>query len=326
MANISIHTRCNRECDYCFARESLDAAEEMPASISFGLFDRILDFLERSRIEEVRLLGGEPTLHPRFPGLVERAAGRGFNLLVFSNGLIPDAALQCLSELPADRVRVLINAAEPRHSDRHTVERQQNTMSVLGSRTMLGVNVYKPDLGLAYLLDYIQNFHLVKRIRLGLAHPVFTGHNRFLHPRYYSAVGKTIAGFAREAEGMNVTLEFDCGFVPCMFPSDFFRAKNGLSNVGMRCNPILDILPDGSVISCYPLCSVHQEALPATRNADWLREKFENALLPYRVLSVFKECADCPLKDRGYCLGGCLAASMRRLRSSGFVFTESKPD
>jgi molybdenum cofactor biosynthesis enzyme MoaA len=113
MANLSVTRGCNRNCSYCFARDAFASPGQSAAFISRRDFLRALDFLERSGIDQARLLGGEPTLHPEFPYLVDRVLERGRRLLVFSNGLMPEAALRRLEHTPVDRVAVLINVNAP---------------------------------------------------------------------------------------------------------------------------------------------------------------------------------------------------------------------
>ena len=67
----------------------------------------------------MRLLGGEPTLHPEFMELVEdMRAASGLDVFVFTNGLWPDALHQReirvhLAETPSPRVNFLFNVNEP---------------------------------------------------------------------------------------------------------------------------------------------------------------------------------------------------------------------
>src|SRR3989338_1928218 len=99
MANLVVSGVCNLKCAYCFAGDYLCAPSDSraPAFISLDDFEARLDFLDRSGITEIRLIGGEPTLHPRFPELIERARRRAKHILVFSHGLIPERALACLT-------------------------------------------------------------------------------------------------------------------------------------------------------------------------------------------------------------------------------------
>ena len=317
MANLSITSECNQHCRYCFARETLRGIASDAACMTLATFRRALDFLERSGIDQVRLLGGEPTLHPDFPELVQNALARGFRVLVFSNGYMPEVALQCLEKTPAERTSVLINVS----TSENALPQQQQLAALqrLGSRVLAGLNIDSPSVQFDFLLDLIERYQLAPEIRLGLAHPCVSAQNHFLHPRYYAAVGKRILDFAEKACSQGVTLEFDCGFTPCMFPPEAFEILGkSVAEIGQRCNPILDILSDGQVIACYPLASLHQEPLPDDQDASWLRTRFEERLKPYRTVGIFRECSECLLKKNGQCTGGCLAAAMQRWRHQAF--------
>lgn len=316
MANLSVTSLCNRDCSYCFARAALEPAGHM----TIEQFEGALDFLERSGVDQARLLGGEPTLHPDFPGLADRVLERGLRLLVFSNGLMPEAALRRLEETPTDRTGVLINI------DAAQIGAVAGTLRRLGVRATLGLNISQPGFEPGFLLDLIREFGLSRCIRFGLAHPCVAAANRFLHPRYYRAVGQRLVDFARQAEAAGVELDFDCGFVPCMFPPGGLEAlgKAG-ADVGMRCYPIPDVLPDGSVVSCYPLAALDREPLPREHDAAWLRGRFAARLASSRTLGIFPECADCKLRESSQCAGGCLAAALRRRRQAQFTVSLPEP-
>ena len=289
--------------------------------MSLQTFGRALDFLERSEIEQLRLLGGEPTLHPEFPIFIKQALDRNFRVLVFSNGYMPKTALDCLQKVPSDRVNVLVNLS----SSETFSPPSQRLIAVfqrLTDRIIPGINIDSPAIQFDGLIELIDRYQLSRTIRLGLAHPIVTGENHFLHPRYYATVGQKILVFAERANKTGIALELDCGFVPCMFSPDALDSLGtAADDIGQRCNPILDILPDGQVISCYPLSSLHQESLPEQHDASWLREQFEQRFAPYRRFGIFRECAACLLRANGSCTGGCLSAAMQRLRYESFTFT-----
>ncbi|GAK58914.1 radical SAM domain protein [Candidatus Vecturithrix granuli] len=320
MANLSITTACNRQCRYCFARSAFTSRISDVLNMDAVTFRRALDFLERSGIDQARLLGGEPTLHPHFPDLVAQVMDRCLRLLVFSNGLMPEAALQCLEATPLERTAVLINILMFGESTSKEQERLVSVLRQLGPRVLLGLNIDTPAVQFDFTLDLIQAYQLAKTIRLGLAHPTLTGENHFLHPRDYSTIGRRVIEFARRAQAAGVNLEFDCGFTPCMFPPEGLEILGEpLAELGQRCNPILDILPDGQVVACYPLASMHYEMLPDEHDATWLRSQFEKTFESYHSIGIFKECSVCPLKKSGVCRGGCLATAMRRLRHAAFT-------
>ncbi len=304
MANISLTSACNRECAYCFAGGERRSGK---GHMSVQTFEKALDFLVRSGIDEARLLGGEPTLHPEFPRLVELALGRGLRVRVFSNGLMPEPAVRCLESHPAGRVSVLINAAAG--------DARAEVLARLRERVTLGFNIYTLEFDPDFLLDLIREHGLAPRIRFGLAHPAAGGSNRFLNPRHYQRVGRRLAGFLTAARAAGVEPAFDCGFVPCMFPPGFLQGLGpAAGDVGSRCSPVLDILPDGEVVSCYPLASLAREAMPEDETAEALRGRFTARFAGYRRLGVFRDCTACEEKKNARCNGGCVAASTMRLR------------
>ncbi len=76
MANLAISERCNLTCSYCFAADYLGLRQARSQFMSLAQYDDLLDFLDRSGIDQVRLLGGEPTLHPQFDILIQKARAR----------------------------------------------------------------------------------------------------------------------------------------------------------------------------------------------------------------------------------------------------------
>jgi len=276
--------------------------------MSVETFRKALDFLARSGIGEARLLGGEPTLHPEFPRLAALALERGFKVRVFSNGLMPAPALEWLESCAPERVAVLINIA---HGD----PLQTPALARLQNRVTLGLNIHTPAFEPAFLLRLIRRHGLSPSIRFGLAHPDADGSNSFLHPRYYQAVGMRLARFLETARSAGVEPSFDCGFVPCMFPPGFADALGpAAGGIGACCSPVLDILPDARVAACFPLARLAGEPLPESETADALRARFTARLSGYRRLGVYRECAACEARQSGRCNGGCLAASLQRLR------------
>ena len=78
-----ITSRCNRRCTYCF----LPAAYFRSGLLmSMGTFSGILSWARRHRLQEITLLGGEPSLHPQFAELVSLARQQQLEVRVVTNG------------------------------------------------------------------------------------------------------------------------------------------------------------------------------------------------------------------------------------------------
>jgi hypothetical protein len=310
MANICITSVCNRSCSYCFAGREAGA----PDFMSVERFRSALEFIERSGIDQVRLLGGEPTLHPRFEDILNLSLNTGKKILLFSNGLMSAKVLKVLQEIPAGSLSVLVNITSPPEEDPAQIDRQLKTLSRLGNRASIGLNIYRPDMPLEPLLQIIKTTRIQRSIRLGLALPAAVGQNRRLHPRQYPFVGARVAEFASRAAESGVRLSFDCGFVRCMFGNDEIRAlKKAEVDFGWRCNPILDIDTAGRVLHCFPLAGISR-SLSESSIASRLREEFIATTKPYRQVGVYNDCTTCSFKRSGECPGGCLAVVKRRFR------------
>ncbi len=256
MANLIITTDCNLNCSYCFARETRKRFIRGKTEMELSSLVDIMKFLKNSGIDELRLLGGEPSLHPEFPDFIRQGLENGFFVRIFSNGLMKKEILSEISKLPAERVRFVINIID-REIDPAGHLAQERTFSELGPGASVGINICRINQNPGYLIDVINKHNLAPEIRIGLAHPTVPPSNRFLHPKFYHTVGYHLRRFFHETIDHNIQISLDCGFVPCMFPGEMYNMiKSGYGNIGMRCNPVLDILPDGHVISCFPLGNI----------------------------------------------------------------------
>lgn len=313
MANLSITNICNKSCVYCFANDT--RIELGKTCIDNETYGKALDYLERSGMKQVRLLGGEPTLHPSFKVFIRMALGRGFDIMLFTNGLISEKVLDFLTSLPKNRISVLLNTIHPTENDPQGIELQKKVMHRLGQVVIAGVNIYSAKLKLDYLLDYIDKYHLKKEIRLGLAHSVLSQKNVFLQPKEYQKIGSKIALFKLQARRNGVKLGFDCGFVPCMFPEEYFGLlSEELKKAGTCCHPIIDMLVDGSFIACYPLNNLLKVKIHNHLHAKELIRKFEEALSPFKDVGIYPYCRSCPLYNKR-CNGGCMSYRIQRYQN-----------
>jgi organic radical activating enzyme len=324
MANLIISNVCDAACGYCFAAAHMTAtrAPSTPAFMTAREFEEALDYLDRSGIDEARLLGGEPTLHPDFPAFVEAATRRGKRLVIFTHGLMPEAALQSLLELPAEKCSLIVNmSAEFRNSlaSGQPTARRRSVLEILGSRTMPGYNIQSPRFDLSDLIHIARETGMRRTIRLGMALPGPKSSNRFIHPKEYRLVGSQISRQAEQAAREGFTLDLDCGFVRCMFSDAELASmhKNG-AKVGFHCGPILDICPGGRVLHCFSVSDRFEQPFSGGLTSASLHEAFDAQIRSYRTAGVFSDCSACVHKFTRQCSGGCLAATLRRFQPAAF--------
>lgn len=313
MSNLSITTYCNRKCSYCFAGDS-SVLHNKTLNMNMQIFDKALNYLTKSGINQVRLLGGEPTTHPEIITMIEKAIKKGFSILIFSNGLMPQRVLDFLKSLNQKELTILLNTVHPIENYLSVQKKQQRVMKFLGRRVMLGINIFSRQQTFDFLLDYIDDYDLIREIRLGIAHPLIELKNDYLHPKFYKEIGLNIIDLLILARKRNIKLGFDCGFVPCMFPEDSYEMLGDLlKKTGIQCNPIIDLLPDGKFISCYPLNNIKSIELKEGLHAKNLFSDFKNELNIYSEMGIYPYCSKCSIFKKGLCSGGCKAMKIKRL-------------
>ena len=72
-------------------------------------FSTWLDFLAASGIHEIRLIGGEPTLHPQLADLLQLASQRRQRILIFTHGWLRPAVLKVLDAMPGTDLHLMVN-------------------------------------------------------------------------------------------------------------------------------------------------------------------------------------------------------------------------
>ncbi|MBO0877025.1 MAG: radical SAM protein [Pseudonocardia sp.] len=79
---LEITGRCQLECVHCYADSGPHGGH---GSMTLPDWERIIDESADLGVDMVQFIGGEPTLYPDLPGLIDRALGRGLEVEVFTN-------------------------------------------------------------------------------------------------------------------------------------------------------------------------------------------------------------------------------------------------
>src|SRR5919197_507414 len=95
---ISVTDRCNFRCVYCMPEEGMQWLKR-ESILSFDEIERVARAAVSLGVEEVRLTGGEPTLRPGLPELVERVARLPLrSLSLTTNGFLLKSMARPLAE------------------------------------------------------------------------------------------------------------------------------------------------------------------------------------------------------------------------------------
>ncbi len=99
---------CNLRCRYCHNPQLCAPTGDTTIS-----FDEVIEFLasRSGKLTGVVVSGGEPSLHPELPRLLEMIVAAGFATKLDTNGLKPDAVLRIASDQLVDYVAVDVKLA-----------------------------------------------------------------------------------------------------------------------------------------------------------------------------------------------------------------------
>ncbi len=322
MANLMLTARCVRSCAFCFAQRAMAS---QPAEASLDDVERFSEWVAHAGIGQLRLVGGEPTLHSRLGEVLMLGRRQGLELLIFTSGLVPPHALEALVDEP-ERVVLVMNCLPPEQRRSRELAHQLRTVHAMPDRVMPGFTISGLPWSFDFLLELLEHHPFRRRLRLGLGLPALGATNRALHPRQYLEVGRRVGELAEQAAALGVELELDCGFVRCMFDDRSMAAleRNG-TRFGFGCSPTLDVLPDGSVIHCFALASISRLPWDSSLPPDNYRDRFTEMLAPWRLAGIFPECSSCDLRRDGTCAGGCLARTIQRFRPATGRIEERTP-
>jgi len=327
--NILLTNRCNRRCSYCFAQErvSSDAGSlERPAPefIDIADFERALGFAKKGGQRSIGLLGGEPSLHPRFEELLELAWSHKLHTKVFTNGLWRQQSVEWLRARRDERkrqVNLVVNINEPSRTPAAQQRHQATTLSRLGSLCSLSFNISHIDFDPLFLVDTIERYGLRPNIRLGVAQPLARMEAEHVAVEHYPLLAPALMSLAERCDQADIVLGFDCGFTLCMFePEQLGRLQ--LAGVRFRsvCGPAVDVGTDLSAWACFPLSTfAGGERVDEQQDLDSLVKAFERRYEPLFSAGVMERCVECRHRRRGQCSGGCAAHVYRQLDPNGMA-------
>ena len=303
MINIFITYRCNLACSYCFAR---DLQKDFPRDMAPEDFARLLEWIRQAAPPAVAFIGGEPTLHPRLPEMIDQVSRAGSAPVLFTNGLF-DPGLA--PELAGMVENFVVNYNEPSCYAPGQAKRLQENLDALhemGAKITFSKNFSREYSDYGYLLEALDRYG-VKAVRYDISRPSASGSNDHFTLDDTRAIMSRVVGFVKTCERRGVRTGLDCSVRLCDLADDdrLYLERVSTKFTGV-CHPSVDIHPDLSASYCLPLR--HIAVRDVTRFADHnaLQWHFAQTARPLRLENVSASCLDC--KDfMRRCQGGCLA-------------------
>ncbi len=297
MPNIILTNSCTRRCAYCFTNG------DFIGELTLGDLREMLPFLDSFPHKSLNILGGEPSLNPDFMSIVRCLLDEGYQLHIFTNGDIPQKVLRDLQALAYADLAFVVN-----RTDEELSGNVVRFYKALGHEIKIGVTVFESGQNLRHTIREIEEYRLKKAIRIGIALPSCLAPDAvYLKPDLYQKVSGEMFAFLTECIGKDITPEFDCGFPFCFFTDEQKRyLRDHDVEFASNCGFIPDILPDQTVIPCFPLAGCR---VGVRGGASWsdARQALSDARGEKSGGNIYEECATCEHIDSHRCCGGCAA-------------------
>lgn len=315
--NLIITTGCNKGCPYCFASEVRHRDDDN--TMSFKTFSDILDKIQKSGENRVKLIGGEPTQHPQFEEFVDEIIKRKMHLVLISNFLfskkITSKIIEATKSIPID---FLINSTNLDEGNLiKTWSRNYNEIYShlykydLEEKISCGIT-FERDKSWEYYVQYVdfllQHIPKIERLRLSLDFP---GDNSDKNNFYFineTSYGDKFISLINKCHQIGATPSIDCVVYPCMFENKehFKYVKKFGENFKTECySAPSDMFPNQEAIYCYPLenaIRIDTKNLEYGEVQDKLLEEYDKIR---NKVEVPEECLVCP-HFKKTCNGPCL--------------------
>jgi MoaA/NifB/PqqE/SkfB family radical SAM enzyme len=280
--------------------------------------EKVINFLKRSNHPYFRVMGGEPTLHPEFPRILEMALRSGFRVDVLSNATWPESYNELFRRTSPRRVLFLLNIDQPVRYSPSVWQRIQNNLEAIADRgsITLSFNIFEKQPHDQYILELTERYGIDK-IRMSFSLPVLGANNACLKIEDYKQMAPFVVDFVRRAQKRGVQVSMDNAIPLCMFTyeqaGELLLKKAIDLDHNMHCAPVIDIGPDLKVWCCFCLSKIWNRHLDEFQNLEEINNYYRRAMALYQSrLYPLDECGNCSYREVWKCQGGCLTHTVMK--------------
>jgi len=268
MANIVFTNVCNLKCPYCFAE---DLRSEEKQEINQEQLINILDWLKPTG-SKVNIIGGEPTIHPDFINLTRimlkySQITQENAVTLFTNGIkLGDLIVNNRGVFDNPKLFILLNYNNPSNMTKEQQKELAKSMQVCmdsayfkNKKITLGCNIFPVDdySYYDYFWEAVEKYK-VQVIRVSEVSPCgqFACYKNN-KDEYFERIKPIFLRFCKDIKKHKCDVVMDCGYIPrCYFTEEELQivvnAGFNLQYFERSCvQPVMDISPNGDVISCF---------------------------------------------------------------------------
>lgn len=264
--NFIITEHCNKGCPYCFAAEHRKESQEK--IMSLDQFKNLLDTIEKKddKKKHIKLLGGEPTMHPDFSDFLDELVKRDIGVTIISNFLFSDKIKEKIIETTKHvTIDFLVNATNL--DERNLIEKWAKNYNDIyyhlyhldKEQSMSVGYTFEQDKSWRYYVQYtdflLQYIPKIERLRLSLPYPGERDKKEdFFFINNYE-LGEKFLIMTKKAIDVAATPSIDCIVYPCMFENkeEYKFVSKFAQGFKIQCDGApSDVFPNGDMIYCYP--------------------------------------------------------------------------
>jgi MoaA/NifB/PqqE/SkfB family radical SAM enzyme len=275
--------------------------------MSKGNFLYSLNLLRKSGEETIKIMGGEPTLHPKFKEYINIIANRGFlkNILIFTNGAYDDKLNEVFKEeSKRKRITLLINFNNENDIGSDIYNKVvRNIKSVNKMKNVfitLGLNLYDKNQRYDYFLDMAEDIDGKDDTFRWSVTVSNNGYKKNNPEEYFIEMRDIVVDFLKDVNSRGLGGNLDSNnFPPCFFSSDNRRELEKLDYDVVhdvlnprKCEPVIDVKPNLDVIRCFVFKNPVLN-LMGYDNISQIERDFKSEVDDKFNKAVFEKCKKC---------------------------------
>ncbi|MCK5058274.1 MAG: radical SAM protein [Candidatus Aminicenantes bacterium] len=309
LSEVAVTYRCNLRCRFCYAgcnrtANPIGSSREMTSGQVKTILRKI--FLQ-AKVPSVSFTGGEPTLLPELPKLIDYAGTLGMRVNLITNGILIDREMaKTLASCGLNSAQVSLEGVTAK-THNHIVGREgafNKTIAAVKHLKKAGIlthtnttitrdNAAECPKFPAFVKEEFGN----DRFSMNLVIPSGSGNvNPDILVRYHE-ISSHLEDIIRASEQQDVEFMWYSPVPMCMFNSIAY----GLGNKGCStCDGLLSVAANGDILPCSSFADSVGNLLTDDFSYTWESQKAKNYREKYLAHPVCKEC-----EDFSICNGAC---------------------
>ncbi len=277
----------------------------------------IIKKISQNKIDTLKLMGGEPTLHSQLNDILTYSTKKFSSILIFTNGLFSPKTEDLLQKF-YPKLSLVVNITTPAFIDKKSTHRLiAKTINKAAAQTEVTLSItIDPYTNFKQYLQKIdfKAMDKIKTIRIGLANPIAEEKNWYSFSDF-NQIGNKLTYLVNRLKKLvnnKTKIVLNCGFTRCMFNDSQVQNINYhkviLPGYGCYGKPSsMDIAVDNTAFHCFSLYNKSRISL-YHKNIRLVYKKIIKQRFDLWNKLMLKKCQGCPFYGHSIdkCPGPCL--------------------